>query len=137
MARRASMSPSGSLALWLARQQDGDASEDQHDPDDREGVAEAQHEGLALDGITERNDRLLPCAGWVGHAVGREVIGHRGDPVAHLLAAEVDGLADDVGMKLLALGHDGGEHGGADGAAEVTRIMLEMPEAAAASCGAT
>ena len=48
-----------------------------------------------------------------------EVVGQRRDAIAHFLAAEIDGLADDVGMKLLALGDDGGEHGGADGAAEV------------------
>jgi hypothetical protein len=33
-------------------------------------------------------------------------------PVAHFLAAEHDRLADDVGMELLALGDDAGEHRG-------------------------
>ena len=49
----------------------------------------------------------------------QEIVGHLRDPVAHLLAAEVDGLADDVGVELLALGDDGGKHRGTDRAAEV------------------
>jgi hypothetical protein len=58
------MGPSGSLALWLARQQDGDAGEYQHDPDDREGVLKPSTRAWRFDGVAERNDRLLPCAGW-------------------------------------------------------------------------
>jgi hypothetical protein len=45
----------------------------------------------------------------------QEEVGHLFDPGADFLAAEMNGLADDVGVELLALGYDGGEERGADG----------------------
>jgi hypothetical protein len=55
----------------------------------------------------------------LGHTVGDEVVGQFSDPGTHVLTAEVDRLADNVGMKLLALGDDGRKNRGADRPAEV------------------
>ena len=50
----------------------------------------------------------------------------------NLLAAERHRLADDVGVELLALGDHGGEHSGADRAAEIAQHVAD----AATSWGA-
>ena len=45
--------------LRLAREQDRDGGEGKHGSDHCEGVAEAHHQRLTLDGIAERDDGLL------------------------------------------------------------------------------
>ena len=59
-------------ALRLAGQQDRDAGQHQHDADHRKGVAEAQHQRLALDGVAERDDRLLARGGRIGTPCARK-----------------------------------------------------------------
>ena len=48
-------------AFWLAREQDSDAGKHQHHANHRKGVAETHHQRVPLDGVAERNDRLLMC----------------------------------------------------------------------------
>ena len=72
-----------------------------------------------MDARPDRGDRLLLGDGEVAHAMRQEILGQMVDPLAHLLAVDRDGLADDVGVELLALGEDRAEHGRADCAAEV------------------
>src|SRR5882757_6611085 len=91
-------------ALHLPRQRHRDRGENQYSADDGKRVAESQHQGLVLDGLAERDDRLLMRGGGVGDTVRQEVLSRLGYPFAHFLAAECHRLADDVGMKLLALG---------------------------------
>src|SRR5678815_4680821 len=88
-------------ALWLAGQNDRDRSERQHDADHGEGVTEAEHQRLTLHDVADRHDRLAVRGGGVGDAVAEEVVGDLGDPGPHLVAAEMNGLADDVGVCLL------------------------------------
>jgi hypothetical protein len=70
--------------------------------DDGEGVAEAEDEGLAADGAANRDNGLLGDNGRV-----RDAMRH--------------GLTDDVGMILLALGHDRAERGRSNSTAEIVQ----------------
>lgn len=83
-------------SLGFPGQKDGDAGSHQHHAEHRERIAKPHHQRLALDGIAKRDNGLVACAGRVGHATGHEVIGQLRDAIAHFLAAEVDGLADDI-----------------------------------------
>ena len=97
----------GSRALRFPGQKKRDSSQNQHDANDGERVAETHDECLLLDGLAEGNDGLMARAGRVGHAMRHEIVGHGRDPLSHFLAGEIDGLADDVGVELLTFGHDG------------------------------
>src|SRR5882672_4199256 len=116
---------SGRACLDLARESDRDGGEHQYHADHRESVAESQHQRLSLHGIAQRYDGLLMGRGGIGHAVTREEVGQLRNPAAYFLAAERDRLPDDVGVKLLSLGDQGGEQRGADGAAEVAQNVAD------------
>ena len=48
-------------AFRFSGEQDGVARKHQHDANHRKGVAETRHQRVPLDGVAERNDRLLMC----------------------------------------------------------------------------
>ncbi len=54
-----------------------------------------------------------------------EVVGHLRDPVTDFLPAERHRLADDVGVKLFALGNHRGQGRCADGAAEIAQHVAD------------
>jgi len=76
-------------AFRFSSEQDRDARKDQHDANHRKGVAETRHQRVPLDGVAERNDRLLMCGRRIAHAVRQEEVGHLIDPGADFLAAKV------------------------------------------------
>src|ERR1700733_11347937 len=77
-------------AFRLAREQDGDAGNHQHDADHRKSIAETHHQRLPLDGVAKRNDGLLMRGRRIAHAVRQEEVGHLLDPGADFLAAKMD-----------------------------------------------
>ena len=76
--------------LDFTRQENRDRREDQDDPDHRKGIAEPQYQGLALDRIAERDDRLVLRGGRVGDTMGQEIVGRLRDALTYFLTAEVD-----------------------------------------------
>ena len=100
---------SGAAARFrLACKDDSQSGDCKHETDYREGIAEAYYQRLVLDGIAEGNDGLLMRGRRIAHAVRQEIIRHMCDAVAHFFAAGRDRLADNIGMKLFALGLSSG-----------------------------
>src|SRR5258708_25674566 len=73
--------------LHLPSQEDRNRRDDEHDAEDREGIAEAHHQRLPLDRVAERDDRLIVRGGGVRRALSQEISGHLRDARAYFLSA--------------------------------------------------
>ena len=69
-----SMGAGTGSCLDLAGEQQRDRGNGEDKSNDREGVAEADDEGLALNEVTDGDDRLMLRSRGVGNTVGDEVV---------------------------------------------------------------
>ena len=93
--------------------------EHENDREHRKRIAKAQDQRLPSNDLPESDKSLMVCCSRVDAAMRREVAGQMRDAIAHGFHEQRHRASDDVRLILFPLGHDRGENGSAERAAQV------------------